>query len=490
MLGFDFGTTNMKAVLADSTGKVLGVHREKITYRTDASGRCELAPPSFVESMRVCVEGVCAIADVEAAAIGAVSYASQANSFLLVDRDGDAVSPILSWQDSHVVDPDRKTVELWDRPSFLTTTGLGIFSPGLAVVKLAELQASVVWKPDVCFMSVSDYAMYLLTGDRVGDSSTASMLGLYDIRSEGWWPEALSALGIEEAQLPSPVTPGLVAGNIDVRGSHTFGLKSGVPVIAGGLDHYVAAIGAGTETLASACESTGTVVACIFTGEGIDVTPGACLGPGIDGNYLLTFDDRGGTVLEQYRSTHCPDLSFAEIDELAELSGIGACGITAVIGDSGAPDFSASATSSETDVSAGSGAGSRAPGSTKIDMDDASRTGCEARAILEATAFRLRSLVHAAVHEELSAIVSTGGGAKSPIWTKIKASVLDTRFITVEPEEPAAYGAAFLAARGAGVLANQQTGLPESWISVRSVVEPDASDVAAYHVVGARYGAA
>jgi xylulokinase len=93
--------------------------------------------------------------------------------------------------------------------------------------------------------------------------------------------------------------------------------------------------------------------------------------------------------------------------------------------------------------------------------------------VLEATAFRLDRLVSGAVTATPQRIVSTGGGARSDVWTRIKASVLGCTFVTVEPEEPAAYGAAYFAGRAAGLVEDCGGGIPESWVAVRSTVDPD-----------------
>jgi xylulokinase len=48
----------------------------------------------------------------------------------------------------------------------------------------------------------------------------------------------------------------------------------------------------------------------------------------------------------------------------------------------------------------------------------------------------------------------SGGGAKSALWRQILADVLDTELVTVNTSEGAAYGAALLAATGAGVFSD------------------------------------
>jgi xylulokinase len=75
------------------------------------------------------------------------------------------------------------------------------------------------------------------------------------------------------------------------------------------------------------------------------------------------------------------------------------------------------------------------------------------RAVLEGVAFGLRDgfeLMKAAGLAGISQVRITGGGARSPLWRRILADVLDAELVTVNTTEGAAYGAALLAATGMG----------------------------------------
>ncbi|MCJ7626522.1 MAG: FGGY-family carbohydrate kinase, partial [Anaerolineaceae bacterium] len=75
------------------------------------------------------------------------------------------------------------------------------------------------------------------------------------------------------------------------------------------------------------------------------------------------------------------------------------------------------------------------------------------RAVLEGVAFGLRDNLELMKEAGLTGITQiriTGGGAKSPTWRQILADVLGVQLVTVNTQEGAAYGAALLAATGAG----------------------------------------
>jgi xylulokinase len=72
-----------------------------------------------------------------------------------------------------------------------------------------------------------------------------------------------------------------------------------------------------------------------------------------------------------------------------------------------------------------------------------------------------------------------GGGARSPLWRSICASVLGVELVTVNSTEGAAYGAALLAAVGKGAFAS----VPEAcraWVSITGRTAAAPKDQAVY----------
>jgi len=75
------------------------------------------------------------------------------------------------------------------------------------------------------------------------------------------------------------------------------------------------------------------------------------------------------------------------------------------------------------------------------------------RALLEGVAFGLKdsfTLIQKAGLSQIRQVRASGGGTKSPLWSQILADVLGVELVTVNTTEGAAYGAALLAAVGAG----------------------------------------
>ena len=107
------------------------------------------------------------------------------------------------------------------------------------------------------------------------------------------------------------------------------------------------------------------------------------------------------------------------------------------------------------------------------------------QAVLEGVAFAIRDSFEVAKSLGISIQSSKicGGGAKSPLWKKIFANVLNIRLDIIETEEGPGYGGAILAAVACGEYASVGEAA-EKLIKVVDRVEPDKELAARYE---ARY---
>lgn len=73
-----------------------------------------------------------------------------------------------------------------------------------------------------------------------------------------------------------------------------------------------------------------------------------------------------------------------------------------------------------------------------------------------------------------------GGGAKSPLWRRILANVLNLKVDILEAEEGPALGGAMLAAVGCGVYSSVEE-IAQKLVKVKETVEPDPEIVDLYN---------
>ena len=107
------------------------------------------------------------------------------------------------------------------------------------------------------------------------------------------------------------------------------------------------------------------------------------------------------------------------------------------------------------------------------------------QAVLEGVAFGLRDSLEVArsLGIKIERTKICGGGAKSPLWKKIIANVMNLKVDVIESEEGPGYGGAILAAVGCGEYESVEAAA-EKLVKVIDTVEPDAELVAKYE---ARY---
>ena len=110
-------------------------------------------------------------------------------------------------------------------------------------------------------------------------------------------------------------------------------------------------------------------------------------------------------------------------------------------------------------------------------------------AVLEGVAFSMKDCFELLTGAGLSAVDQVrvaGGGARSSLWRRILASVLNVELVTVNSSEGASFGAALLAGVGAGAWADVDAAC-EATIAITGRDQPDSAWKATYDSAYLRY---
>ncbi|MEY2878174.1 MAG: hypothetical protein RLZZ15_554 [Verrucomicrobiota bacterium] len=408
-LGIDLGTSYFKAALFDERGNLAGLGRAAVRYATPAPGRCELAVPQFWSVLREAVHGALTQAGTEAREIAGLSYSSQANTFLLLDAADQPLTPLISWLDTRGEGLEPALVAFSHSEVFQATVGFGGLSGQFAMSKWHWFQRHepAVWARARRVMTISDYLTFALTGERVGDAGTAAFLGALDLARRAWWPAALGAFGIEAEKLSRPLAPGSPCGKTSARAGELLGLPAGLPFAVGALDHHAGAIGAGLGGVADVSITTGTVLAALALVDEVTRRRDCFHGPHVDGTrcYCLAFDPAGAGSLEEYQRAFAPDATIGQLLAMAE---------------------------------------------TPAD-NSAAIHGAAIRDLLGKIArTHQRLLKQVGATAAKPNVLATGGGARSPLWLRVKADTLGRPIVTSRSPEPGCLGAAMFAAAAGG----------------------------------------
>jgi xylulokinase len=110
-----------------------------------------------------------------------------------------------------------------------------------------------------------------------------------------------------------------------------------------------------------------------------------------------------------------------------------------------------------------------------------SSIGSMTRAIMEGVTFELRRTLEIVegAGNRVNSIFTSGGGARSNLWSQIKADIYRKPVSTLAESEGGVIGSAVLAGVGAGVFSDIQSGA-KPFVKVNRVFEPDPSNRARY----------
>ena len=94
-LGIDLGTSFFKAGVFDETGKLYGLGRHPVKKESSVGNSCELDVAVFWETLTSCIGDAVKEANISSSQIDALSYSSQANSFILLDKSDHPLTPLI-----------------------------------------------------------------------------------------------------------------------------------------------------------------------------------------------------------------------------------------------------------------------------------------------------------------------------------------------------------------------------------------------------------
>ncbi len=448
VLGCDLGTSYFKVSLVDEHGNCVGSGRVRTPKRQEGS-EVLVHPEAFWEALRTCFSQAVEEGGIDLREIDALSYGSQATSFILADGDGKPVSDLYLWPSVFTSKPDPAYLELRERDDYLDVTGIGPAGRGGMVTILSWFRKH---RPELMkrasrLMTISDYFLFGLTGNSFADTSTSSLISMVDVKRQCWWDPALQAVGLSREFFSPLAAPGTYAGETSANFSEKTGLPGGINVYVGGLDHIVAALGAGIGFLADAAQSTGTVLACVGLHDSYRPSPHAFIGdyviPGVYAN--LTFESPGAEVIEWYRDAHLPDLGIDDMLDLALEVPLGCNGVR-YRPDEGPLSFSGGAGTADHPV--------------------------YIRAMCEYLAGRVGGLLEkVSAGSMIEGVLATGKANQSNALRQIQAQVIKKRVYRSSQRENGTFGAALIAAAGSGWFSGYQEALT-AWIKQESVFSP------------------
>ncbi len=476
-IGIDLGTSAVKLLLMDSVGKIVNVVSKEYPLYFPHPGWSEQKPEDWYEAT---IDGVKELLDkVDKIQVAGISFGGQMHGLVILDGEDNVIRPAILWNDGRTTEETEYLNNVIGRDKLSAYTAniafAGFTAPKILWVKKNEPEN---FARIAKIMLPKDYIAYKLTGVHCTDVSDASGMLLFDVKNRKWSKEMCDICGVREEQLAKCFESYEVVGCVLPEIAAKLGIPATVKVAAGAGDNAAAAVGTGT------------------------VGDNKCnISLGTSGTIFISSKQFG---VDKYNALH----SFAHADGSYHLMG---CMLSAASCNKwwmdeiiGTNDYSGEqkeiAENEETRLGENHVyflpylMGERSPHNDPaargafIGMTMDTTRSEMTQAVLEGVAFALRDSLEVAksLGIELTRTKICGGGAKSALWKKIIANVLNLKVDMMESEEGPAMGGAMLAAVACGEYASVEE-IAEKLVKAADTVEPEEALVAKYEDRYARF---
>ncbi len=471
-IGIDLGTSAVKLLLMDSEGKIVNVVSKEYPLYFPHPGWSEQKPEDwFTQTMDGIRE---LLQDVDKSQVAGISFGGQMHGLVILDKDDNVIRPAILWNDGRTTEETDYLNNVVGKEKLSEYTAniafAGFTAPKILWVKNQEPEN---FARIAKIMLPKDYIAYKLTGVHCTDVSDASGMLLFDVKNRKWSQEMCDICGISTAQLAACYESYEKVGTVLPEIAGQLGIPETVAVAAGAGDNAAAAVGTGTVGDNMCNISLGTSGTIFISSKhfGVDKYNALHSFAHADGSYHLM-----GCMLS---AASCNKWWMDEIigtkDYAAEQKQIEKLGENHV--------FFLPYLMGERSPHNNPNARAAFIGMT-MDTSRADMT----QAVLEGVAFALRDSLEVAksLGIDLTRTKICGGGAKSPLWKKIIANVLNLKVDVIESEEGPAMGGAMLAAVACGEYKSVEE-IADKVVKIVDTVEPDPALVEKYEARYARF---
>ena len=460
-IGIDLGTSAVKLLLMDETGKVLNIVSKEYPLSFPNPGWSEQNPSDWWAQSKAGLKEL--TANVDKNSVAGISFGGQMHGLVVLDENDEVIRPAILWNDGRTQkETDYLNNEIGKEKLSKLTGNIafaGFTAPKILWLKANEPQNFAKIKK---IMLPKDYIAYRLTGEFSTDYSDASGMLLLDVKNKCWSKEMLEICGVKEEWMPKLYESYEKTGTLKPDVAEELGFPAECIVAAGAGDNAAAAIGTGTVGAGKCNLSLGTSGTLFITSDKFGVDPH---------NALHSFDHADGAYHLMgcmLSAASCNNWWMKDIlhtddfaDEQKPLDEEGRLGENHVY----FLPYLMGERSPHNDPSARASFIGMSMDTSRADM---------LQAVFEGVAYGLRDSLEVArslgVAPERTTIC--GGGAKSPLWRKIVANIMNMKVDTVEVEEGPAYGGAILAAVADGCFNNVEEATAKI-VKKKDTTEPD-----------------
>ena len=466
-IGIDLGTSAVKLLLMKEDGAIENIVSKEYPLFFPHPGWSEQNPEDWMSAIRA---GIAELTEgFDKSQVAGIGAGGQMHGLVALDADDQVLRPAILWNDGRTQAQTDYLNQVIGKEKLSEYTGniafAGFTAPKILWMKENEPELFAKIRK---IMLPKDYVNYMLSGVNCTDYSDASGMLLLDVKNKRWSAPMLEICGITEDMLPALYESYEAVGTLKPELAAELGLPESVKIVAGAGDNAAAAIGTATVGDGACNISLGTSGTIFISSENFRVDEGNSLHAfaHADGNFhlmgcMLSAASCNKWFMEDIIGTDQYGKEQAAIRE-ENLGRSHVYYLPYLMGER-APHNDALARSCFIGMSMDS---------TRADMY---------QAVLEGVAFGIRDSLEAAkaMGVNIPSSMICGGGAKSPLWKKIFANVLNLPLSVPETEQGPGYGGAILAAVACGEYADVKEAVT-NLVSVTETIEPDPQLAALY----------
>lgn len=465
-IGVDLGTSAVKLLLMNEKGEILNITSKEYPIFFPKPGWSEQNPTDWWEKS---VEGIKELTkDYDKSQVAGISFGGQMHGLVILDENDEVIRPALLWNDGRTAAETDYLNEKIGKDKLSQYTAniafTGFTAPKILWIKNNEPDNFAKIKK---IMLPKDYLAYKMTGNHCTDASDASGMLLFDVKNRCWSKEMMEICSVKEEQLAKVYESYEAVGHLTPEAAEALGLSTDVVVAAGAGDNAAAAVGTGTVGDGSCNISLGTSGTIFISSKnfGVDENNALHSFAHADGKYhLMGCMLSAASCNKWWMDTIIGTNDYAkEQESITKLGENNVYFLPYLMGERSPhndPDARGTFIGMTMDT-------------TRSDMT---------QAVLEGVAFALRDSLEIArkLGIKIDRSKICGGGAKSPLWKKIIANVLNVKIDVIESEEGPALGGAMLAAVACKEFDSVEAAA-DAIVKITDTIEPDEKLVEAYN---------
>ncbi len=489
LLGIDVGSTNLKAVLFATDGRMVAKREVPTECFHPDPAHPEWAvwqPEQIWSGIAQSVRAVAA--SVDGGEILGVAVTGMGMDGVPVGKAGNWLYPFISWHCPRTAPQQAWWLEHIGADEQFARGGNQIwtFNTALRLLWMREHEPAILEKTHK-WLLIEDFVNFMLCGETATDYSMASTTLLFDQRTRSWNDDFLQRAGIDRALLCDPLPSGTLIGRVHEAAAEATGLKKGTPVVLGGHDYCCGCLPTGAFEPGVLLDVLGTWEMVVSALPEPVLTPEVQqMGVLVDSHvardrYAVMGATVAADMLEWFkRQIGAPAAGgekgaseWALLIGLASQSPIGSNGVFFL------PHMAGSFCPVLDPASCGAFVGLR----------NIAGRGDLFRAVIEGLNYQFLEIIRAlerGLGVKSDRIVAIGGPTKNRLWMQGKADVTGIAVEVPDVEEAVPLGAALLAGIGTGVYRDEQDAFRHVYRTGTTYV-PDGQAQARYRELYSRY---